>query len=114
MFLNSKHDQNKVNDSLDTKKKSSAARALSELRRQKFTSPMAKKEKQIVFDQNPVNSVVWLKLKKDYKLIKFIGEGSFGQVKLGQCRKTKRMVAIKLIKDFADCEYNCIKVAREI
>lgn len=53
-------------------------------------------------------------LKKDYKLVKFLGEGSFGLVKLGQCRRTKKMVAIKMIKDFADCEYNCIKVAREI
>jgi serine/threonine protein kinase len=47
-------------------------------------------------------------------MVKFIGQGSFGCVKLCQCRKTKKMVAIKLIKDYADCEYNCIKVAREI
>lgn len=76
-------------------------------------SPMNKKPK-VSFSKIPVGGDIWLHLKQDYKLVKFLGEGSFGQVKLGQCRNTKKMVAIKLIKDFADCEYNCIKVAREI
>lgn len=57
---------------------------------------------------------IWQTVRPQYKLIKFLGEGSFGTVKMAQCRATKKMVAIKLIKDFADCEYNCIKVAREV
>jgi serine/threonine protein kinase len=77
-------------------------------------SPQAKTAQRVTFEKTPSSSDIWLHLKKDYKLVKFLGEGSFGQVKLGQCRVTKTMVAIKLIKDFADCEYNSIKVAREI
>jgi serine/threonine protein kinase len=77
-------------------------------------SPLAANKPTINLEQASSSSDLWLHLKKDYKLIKFLGEGSFGQVKLGQCRVTKRLVAIKLIKDFADCEYNSIKVAREI
>ena len=64
--------------------------------------------------KDPVKDAGWSSLREDYKLVKHIGEGSFGAVFLGQHRLTKRMVAIKLIKDFTEYEYATIKVAREI
>ena len=33
---------------------------------------------------------------------------------LAKHKKTSKVVAIKLIEDFADSEYNCIKLLREI
>ena len=64
--------------------------------------------------KNAEKEAGWSSLKQDYKLVKHVGEGSFGAVFLGQYRLTKKMVAIKMIKDFTEYEYATIKVAREI
>jgi serine/threonine protein kinase len=41
---------------------------------------------------------IWEDVKKDYKLIGVIGEGSYGTVVKGKSRATDQYVAIKLIK----------------
>jgi serine/threonine protein kinase len=57
---------------------------------------------------------IWINVMKDYELIQHLGQGSFGQVVEGRCRISKRSVAIKLIADFSQYEYDCVKVIREI
>ena len=39
----------------------------------------------------------WEQLKSEYKMIKMLGKGSFGQVALGKRRSDKKAVAIKFI-----------------
>ena len=44
----------------------------------------------------------------------FIGKGSYGTVQKGKCRVTGRPVALKIIENRSDIEYDCIKLLREI
>ena len=59
-------------------------------------------------------SNTWAAVLQDYDLIQHLGQGSFGQVVEGQCKISKRTVAIKLISNFSYYEYDCVKVIREI
>ena len=57
---------------------------------------------------------IWNNVLQDYELVQHLGQGSFGQVIEGKCRVSKRAVAIKLITNFSQYEYDCVKVIREI
>ena len=49
-----------------------------------------------------------------YDLEEVVGEGSYGQVIKGVCKKTHRDVAIKFIQNVCESEYDCVKVIREV
>ena len=49
-----------------------------------------------------------------FKLIRFIGSGSFGQVVMAKSKETGKVFAIKLIKNVFSKPYHCKKVLREI
>lgn len=49
-----------------------------------------------------------------YKLLSYIGEGSYGTVIKGYCRNTETPVAIKLVQNFTKYEYDCVKLIREV
>ena len=76
---------------------------------------MRKKEKKTLATTK-VNGLrgSWSDVLKRYKVIKKIGEGSFGQVHEAECLATKRKVAIKHMTDFADRDYGLVKVIREL
>ena len=57
---------------------------------------------------------LWKQLKPDYKLLEEMGQGSYGQVLKAQNRKTKELVAIKLMKNIFSDEYSARKTLREI
>ena len=57
---------------------------------------------------------IWMNVIKDYELVQHLGQGSFGLVVEGKCRVSQRPVAIKLISNFSQYEYDCVKVIREI
>ena len=57
---------------------------------------------------------IWLSAAKNYKLEKMIGAGSFGQVAKARCIVTDKIVAIKLIHDINQNEYNYVKIFREM
>jgi serine/threonine protein kinase len=47
-------------------------------------------------------------------LEEIVGEGSYGQVIKGKCKKSSRDVAIKFIQNVCESDYDCVKVIREI
>lgn len=49
-----------------------------------------------------------------YIVSKILGQGSFGMVAKGYCYRNKCDVAIKKIKNFAEDDYDCLRVLREI
>ena len=57
---------------------------------------------------------VWKEISEKYKIIEKIGSGAFGNVYKAKCKETGQKVAIKHIFDFAENDYNVIKVLREI
>lgn len=56
----------------------------------------------------------WNFIKKNYKLVEFLGEGSFGQVVRAKHRASGKVFAIKLITDIFKHDYQAKKVLREI
>jgi cyclin-dependent kinase-like len=56
----------------------------------------------------------WLKAKEEYKLLSFIGKGSYGVVVKAKHRVTKQVVAIKQIKFHPYDIHNLRSVTREI
>jgi mitogen-activated protein kinase 1/3 len=57
---------------------------------------------------------VWANIEKKYKIEKTLGKGSYGTVKQAVCIATGQVVAIKHMTGFAEYEYDCVKVLREI
>ena len=56
----------------------------------------------------------WNPVRSDYHLLEIIGEGSFGMVVRAKCRKTGEFVAIKLIEQAFENQYEARKLLREI
>lgn len=56
----------------------------------------------------------WDLLLKDYKILELLGNGAFGTVVKALDRKSDKLVAIKLIKNFNKTSYKCRQVLREI
>lgn len=69
-------------------------------------------------DSNTVQELnlpkIWTEVIGLYKLVSFVGEGSYGVVIKGFCRRTKTPVAIKLIQNYTKFDYECVKLIREI
>lgn len=61
-----------------------------------------------------IDSALWQPVLLKYKVIKFLGKGSFGHVVKAKCRTTKQSVAIKHISDAYSHPYCFKKVMREI
>lgn len=57
---------------------------------------------------------VWDIMKADYTLVKHIGSGAYGQVVKAVHKKTKRVVAIKLLRNLFQGEYAAKKELSEI
>ena len=51
---------------------------------------------------------------KKYEVIELVGNGSYGCVSQGKCKKTGRIVAMKIMKNQATMEYEIIKLLREL
>lgn len=56
----------------------------------------------------------WSYIRKEYKIKKWLGEGTYGQVVKAKCRKTGRYFAIKLIKDIFTSSSHARTVLREL
>lgn len=63
---------------------------------------------------NFVLTAEWNFVTCDYKLMKYLGEGSFGQVIKAQNLHTGKIVAIKFINNIFRDVYHAKKVVREI
>ena len=62
---------------------------------------------------NKLNQI-WAYVKKEYKIIKLIGKGSYGEVMKVKSRSDKKTYAIKRIKDVFSCKYSAKQVLREV
>jgi serine/threonine protein kinase len=57
---------------------------------------------------------IWVSAMVNYKLKRSLGVGSYGEVVEAICKVTNKPVAIKFISGIFSCEYDCVKVLREI
>ena len=53
-------------------------------------------------------------IEEKYFFTDLIGKGSYGSVSKGKCKKTGRVVALKVIEGQKNTEYDTIKLVREI
>ena len=53
-------------------------------------------------------------IESKYEIIEFIGRGSYGSVSKGKCKLSGKIVAIKIMENQTDSEYDSIKLVREI
>ena len=53
-------------------------------------------------------------IKKKYELIAVIGKGEYGCVSKAKCLTTGELVALKIVENHDNTEYDIIKVIREI
>lgn len=57
---------------------------------------------------------IWKYVSNDYKLIKVLGQGTFGSVVYGKHRKSGTHVAIKYIKTNLSTHIECRNITREL
>ena len=69
-------------------------------------SPMGQKKKPV--------ATIWSNVASKYEIIKPIGSGSYGEVFRAICKKSRRQVAIKLIRDLFCDTYQTRKIISEI
>jgi serine/threonine protein kinase len=65
-------------------------------------------------DQFGITNKLRSAINKKYEVVELIGNGSYGCVSQAKCRKTGRMVALKIMKSEATMEYEIIKLLREV
>ena len=53
-------------------------------------------------------------IEKKYEFIEVLGRGSYGCVSKGRCKATGRIVALKIMENQTDTEYDTIKLVREV
>jgi len=51
---------------------------------------------------------------KKYEIVELLGKGSYGTVTKGRCKATGRIVALKVMENQTNTEYDTIKTLREI
>jgi len=51
---------------------------------------------------------------KKYQILEVLGKGSYGCVSKAKCLKTDRIVALKIMENQTNTEYDTIKLLREI
>lgn len=56
----------------------------------------------------------WKDASQNYKLLKFLGQGSFGEVVMARNRKTKEICAVKMLQIKTEDLYSLRYVIREI
>ena len=56
----------------------------------------------------------WKDASKNYKLLKFIGSGSFGEVVMARNRKTKEICALKMLQLKLEDMFSLRYIIREI
>ena len=65
-------------------------------------------------DEYGMSKQFFKQVNKKYEMIEVLGKGSYGQVSKAKCRKSGRIVAIKLMDNQTNTEYDSIKLLREI
>ena len=53
-------------------------------------------------------------ISRQYEIIEVLGKGSYGCVSKAKCKTTGRVVALKVMENQTDTEYDTIKLVREI
>jgi serine/threonine protein kinase len=56
-------------------------------------------------EDNKLSKQIWAEAKKNYRLLKIIGEGTFGIVVKAQSKHTGEKVAIKLITNISSSSF---------
>lgn len=53
-------------------------------------------------------------ISRQYEIIEVLGKGSYGCVSKAKCKTSGRVVALKVMENQTDTEYDTIKLVREI
>lgn len=53
-------------------------------------------------------------IEKKYEFTEILGKGSYGCVSKGKCKKTGQIIALKILVNQTETEYDTIKVLREV
>lgn len=75
---------------------------------------MEAQQNKIILKKNVQISHMWQQLPDDYIMEDLIGEGSFGQVIRAKHVKSSKKVAIKLVQNIYEDDYNARKILREV
>lgn len=65
-------------------------------------------------DECGITAKLRVAIDKKYEVIEVVGHGSYGCVSQGKCKKTGRLVAMKIMRNQATMEYEIIKLLREL
>jgi serine/threonine protein kinase len=65
-------------------------------------------------DQFGATKALRYAINRHYEIIEVLGKGSYGCVSKARCKNTGRIVALKIMENQTDTEYDTIKLVREI